>query len=251
MTGNNNNNKRRFVTCTEVDRISNLPENLIELILEKLPVQDAMRTHVLSKKWLYKWTTLSSLVLDEHFSKKLAKNGAFVHNGFIRITNQIFNFLKGPRIKLHLHIPYVALDSFQEVNQWILSLSRDGVKELVLINKNQRYRLPCYFFSCLDLRMLELENCLIKPPLDFQGFLYLEDLVLRNIEFGANSNGTIINLPQLKKLKMDECTNVYNFKIKSTKLFQLVLRTCPAATLLQLLHSKCLSVVVILFKKPS
>ncbi|XP_071718661.1 F-box/FBD/LRR-repeat protein At1g13570-like [Rutidosis leptorrhynchoides] len=212
-----NNTERRFVTSTELDRFSCLPEYLIYSILEKLPVQDAVRTHALSKKWAYKWTTLSSL---------------------------------GPLLKLHLHIPKMDLDSFQEVDQWILSLSRDGVRKLVLINKNRRYQLPCYFFRCQELRMLELENCIIKPPLNFQGFLYLENLLLRNIEFGANLHGTIINLPQLKMLKLVACTNVDNFKIKSTKLFRLVVLICPDAILLQLLHSECLSAVGIAFGKP-
>ncbi|XP_071718657.1 F-box/FBD/LRR-repeat protein At1g13570-like [Rutidosis leptorrhynchoides] len=206
-----NNAKRRFVTCTEMDRIINLAENLIDSILEKLPVVDAVRTHVLSKKWRYRWTSIRSLVLDKHFSEKFAKNGSFGHNGFIRITNYIFNYLKGPRLKLHLHIPNMFLDK---------------------------------------LRILELDNCIIKPPLEFQGFLYLEKLRLRNIEFGANLHGTIINLPQLKMLQLFECTNVYNFKIKSTKLFQLLIRSCPDATLLHLLHSKCLSEFGIFIKKP-
>ncbi|XP_071718592.1 uncharacterized protein [Rutidosis leptorrhynchoides] len=98
--------------------------------------------------------------------------------------------------------------------------------------------------------MLELENCIIKPPIDFQGFLYLEKLLLRNIEFGANLHGTIINLPQFKMLKLVACTNVDNFKIKSTKLFRLLVLNCPDATLLPLLHTKCLSVVAIVFKNP-
>ncbi|XP_071718591.1 F-box/FBD/LRR-repeat protein At1g13570-like [Rutidosis leptorrhynchoides] len=251
MTGNNFNTKRRFVTCTELDRISYLPENLIDSILEKLPVQDDVRTHVLSKSWRYKWTTLSSLVLDKHFSEKFAKNEAFGHNGFITISNQIFNFLKGPLLKLHLHIPNMALDSFQEVDQWILSLSKAGViRELVLTVLNQRYQLPCYFCCCLELRMLELENCIIKPPLDFQGFLYLKNLCLRNIEFGTNLHGAIMNLPQLKMLKLVACTNVYNFKIKSTKLFWLVVLNCPDATLHQLVHSKCLGALCIAIGKP-
>ncbi|XP_071718652.1 F-box/FBD/LRR-repeat protein At1g13570-like [Rutidosis leptorrhynchoides] len=101
-----------------------------------------------------------------------------------------------------------------------------------------------------ELRKLELENCIIKPPLDFQGFLYLKDLVLRNIQFGANLHGTILNLPQLKVLKLSACTNVYNFKIKSTSLYKLTVLYCPDATLLQLLHSKCLSAVGIGFILP-
>ncbi|XP_071718653.1 F-box/FBD/LRR-repeat protein At1g13570-like [Rutidosis leptorrhynchoides] len=249
MTGNNIEDTR--YNNIEVDKISCLPENLIDLIFEKLPVQDVVRTHVLSKSWRYKWTKMSSVVLDKHFSEKFAKNEAFGHYGFFTISNQIFNFIKGPILKLHLHIPNMALDSFQEVDQWILSLSKAGViRELVLTVLNQRYQLPCYFCCCLELRMLELENCIIKPPLDFQGFLYLENLCLRNIEFGTNLHGAIMNLPQLKMLKLVACTNVYNFKIKSTKLFWLVVLNCPDATLHQLVHSKCLGALCIAIGKP-
>ncbi|MFS7906837.1 putative F-box domain, leucine-rich repeat domain superfamily, F-box-like domain superfamily [Helianthus anomalus] len=49
-------NKRRFATRAEDDRISNLPQELIELILEKLTVQDAAKTSILSKTWRHRWT---------------------------------------------------------------------------------------------------------------------------------------------------------------------------------------------------
>ncbi|KAK9075095.1 hypothetical protein SSX86_003414 [Deinandra increscens subsp. villosa] len=57
--------KKKYVTCCteeddDVDVISNLPEHLVYSILERLPIEDAVRTSVLSKKWRYIWTTISS-----------------------------------------------------------------------------------------------------------------------------------------------------------------------------------------------
>ncbi|XVF43353.1 hypothetical protein PTKIN_Ptkin02bG0033600 [Pterospermum kingtungense] len=46
------------------DIISNLPDNITERILARLPIQDAVRTSVLSRNWRYKWTTLPDLVFD-------------------------------------------------------------------------------------------------------------------------------------------------------------------------------------------
>lgn len=43
-------NKRRVVTCTKEDIISNLPEHLIDSILERVPLEEAVRTSILSKK---------------------------------------------------------------------------------------------------------------------------------------------------------------------------------------------------------
>ncbi|KAF8407762.1 hypothetical protein HHK36_006898 [Tetracentron sinense] len=47
------------------DIISNLPEQVIETILVHLPIGDAVRTSLLSKKWRYKWTFIPDLVFDE------------------------------------------------------------------------------------------------------------------------------------------------------------------------------------------
>ncbi|KAJ4826416.1 hypothetical protein Tsubulata_029523 [Turnera subulata] len=44
------------------DRISDLPDNVLDKILCCLPVQEAGRTTVLSKTWRKKWETMSSLL---------------------------------------------------------------------------------------------------------------------------------------------------------------------------------------------
>ncbi|CAH1441126.1 unnamed protein product [Lactuca virosa] len=243
-------NKRRVLSCGEEDRISNLPGHLIDTILERFRTEFAARLSVLSKKWRHRWTTIRTLVFDKYFSSKFATNGYLGCNGFIRIINTVLILHKGPILKFHLHIPNISLDSFQEVDQFIALLSRNGVRELKLTNSNECYRLPSHLFSCLELTKLELQNCFFKQPLEFEGFLNLEELLLEDIDFGANLCGTKINLPRLKKLILHTCTNVYNFNIKATKLQDLTVVACPDAMLLQLLDSSCLFVAWITFKRP-
>ncbi|CAH1441141.1 unnamed protein product [Lactuca virosa] len=238
-----------IVTCAKEDRISNLPEHLIESILERVPLEEAVRTSILSKNWRYRWTTMRALVFHEYFSIKFAKNGAFGRNGFIRIINQILFLHKGPILKFHLHIPDISLDSYKEVDQWMLFLSRNGVTELVLTNSNRRYELSSHVFCCLELRRLKLQNCFYKP-LEFEGFLNLVELILRHIDFGARLCGTKINLPQLKHLSLFKCTNVYNFNIQATKLQILTVSACPDAMLLRLLDSPWLLKAMIALQKP-
>nr|XP_043611767.1 F-box/FBD/LRR-repeat protein At2g04230-like [Erigeron canadensis] len=217
-----NTTKRGFRNPAEEDRISNLPENLIDSILEKLPVQDAIRTNILSKYWRYKWTTMTKLVLDKQFSEKFTKNGAFDPNGFITITNQILNLHKGAILTLNLHVPDMLLGSFQEVDQWILHLSRNGVRELVLTNSNRRYHLPSYMYLCTELRNLQLEKCILKPPPEFQGFIFMEDLFLTEVDFGDKLYKTMITLPQVKNLTVHKCINIHSFNIKSPILQNLI-----------------------------
>ncbi|CAH1441160.1 unnamed protein product [Lactuca virosa] len=219
------------------DRINNLPEDLVDSILERVPFEDAVRTSIISKTWRYRWTEIRALVFDKTFSNKFAKNEAFGHNEFIKIINQVLTLHKGHILKFHLHIPNMSVDSFQEVDQWMLLLSRNGVRELILTSSNQRYELPSYVFYCLELTKLELENCFFKPPLEFEGFLNLEKLLLKDIDFGANLCGTKMNLPQLKTLSLYSCTNVYNFNIKATKLRNLTVIACPDAMLATLLSN--------------
>ncbi|KAM3203578.1 hypothetical protein P3L10_031204 [Capsicum annuum] len=45
------------------DVLSNLPDSLINDILTRLPLRDAVRTSILSKKWRYKWNGIQHLVL--------------------------------------------------------------------------------------------------------------------------------------------------------------------------------------------
>ncbi|KAJ0809806.1 putative F-box domain, FBD domain, leucine-rich repeat domain superfamily [Helianthus annuus] len=243
-------NKRRQVSLIEEDRISNLPEHLIDSILERLPIQDVIRTSILSKKWRYKWRSMRAVVFDEQISKKLAKNGAFGRHGFIRVINQVLLLHMGSISKFYLCIPDMFLDSFQDVNRWMLYLSTKGVKDFTITNSNQRYQLPRCVFSCLELRKLELNKCIFKPPLQFEGFLYLESLVFNNVDFMIDLGGTAINLPQLKKLIMRSCTKVYNLKIHATNLQVLLIMNCPDVMLLELLRSQRLGMVCLTLTKP-
>ncbi|CAI9262096.1 unnamed protein product [Lactuca saligna] len=141
----------------------------------------------------------------------------------------------------------MILDSFEEIDEWMMLLSRNNVTKLVLTNANRRYELPSHVFSCLGLTELILENCYFNPPLQFEGFRNLEELFLEHIDFGENLSGNQINLPQLKNLNFLECTNVHNFNIKATKMKSLILVTCPDANLLQLLENPSIVVFGVSF----
>ncbi|XP_071738906.1 F-box/FBD/LRR-repeat protein At1g13570-like [Rutidosis leptorrhynchoides] len=268
LGGGNHNKKTCVASSSEVenDILSNhLPDYLIDSILERLPIKDAVRTSILSRNWRYKWTTMSSMILDEHFSRSLPKNDTsnIYRDVFITITNQIFKFLKGPILKVHLHIPNVSLDdSFFKVQleQWILSLSSThhrGVTELVIYNSRKRdVQLPSCLFHCSELRKLQLSRLMFKPPpppkLECQQgyFLNLQYLSFKNISF--ESCETVMKLPQLTKMLMIICTHVYNFKIMAPKLkfVKVVLCRDAAKFLRVLLNSRSLTTVHFLMLTP-
>ncbi|KAI7728728.1 hypothetical protein M8C21_005302 [Ambrosia artemisiifolia] len=56
------------------DRITKLPQAIIETILCLLPIEEAARTSILSSEWRYKWTTIPKLVFRlSTVTKKTAK----------------------------------------------------------------------------------------------------------------------------------------------------------------------------------
>lgn len=61
--------KRAAVEGEKEDIVIALPRNVVDLILELLPVHDAARTSNLSSKWRDIWVSLPFLVLNNYFCK--------------------------------------------------------------------------------------------------------------------------------------------------------------------------------------
>ncbi|KAG8366513.1 hypothetical protein BUALT_Bualt17G0087800 [Buddleja alternifolia] len=162
---------------SELDLISELPQSIIEAILSKLPIRDAVRTSVLSTRWRYKWSSLTHLVFDD---RSETNDKTIVQN---RIVNFITRFLflhDGPIHKFSLSSSY--LQSSPDIDQWLLFISRKNVKELVLeLGEGEWFRAPSCVFSCKNLIRLELVRCELDPPVNFKGFLYLKYLSLQQV----------------------------------------------------------------------
>lgn len=207
--------KTRRLDCG-FDRISNLPRNVIDLILDRLPIRDAARTSILSKTWRDVWVIHPSLRFDQQFfaqqrSKKNTqtmlveiKRKHSKKTGIKRIISNILLVHNGPILVFLLHIPsYLHL--LPEMDFWIRNISNNGVRKLELLNNFVRtYKIPSYFFSCLELTCLSLTNCRLDPPRGFEGFNNLLNVKLEKVNISADmSFGT-----QLKELHLSCCTGI-------------------------------------------
>ncbi|CAK8579436.1 unnamed protein product [Lathyrus sativus] len=76
------------------DIISNLPESLITRILSFLPTKDAVRTSVLSKRWIEKWTLITKVELNDSvlYSSKKKKSSSSEKQCFINFVNRVLLF---------------------------------------------------------------------------------------------------------------------------------------------------------------
>lgn len=162
-----------------LDLISDLPQSIIETILTKLPLRDAVRTSILSSRWRYKWATLTQLVFDDK-CVSLSQDRALVENKLVNFVTRFLFLHDGPIHKFTLSTSY--LQSSPDIDQWLLFLSRKDIKELVLdLGEGEWFRAPSCIFSCRKLSRLELVRCELDPPPDFRGFLCLKYLNLQQV----------------------------------------------------------------------
>lgn len=164
-----------------LDFISDLPGSIIESILSRMPIRDAVRTSILSRKWRYKWTTLRELVFDEKcVSVSLSDNEDLVEDKITDFITRALLLHHGPIHKFQISTAY--LRSCPDIDQWILFLSRNDLKELILeLGDGEWFVLPSCLFFCKRLCRLELCRCKLRPPLGFKGFSCLKSLNLSQV----------------------------------------------------------------------
>lgn len=169
---------------TEPDLISDLPQSIIESILTRLPIRDAVRTSILSSKWRYKWASITQLVFDEKCAAVYNDQEVDEKSLVEFITRALF-LHEGPIHKFQLSASY--LQSCPDIDQWLLFLSRADIKELILeLGEGDWYRVPACLFRCKRLTRLELFRCELDPPPGFKGFQCLKNLTLHQVSVYAD-----------------------------------------------------------------
>ncbi|XP_006340106.2 F-box/FBD/LRR-repeat protein At1g13570-like [Solanum tuberosum] len=212
--------KRVVVEGEKEDIIIALPRNVVDRILELLPVHDAARTSILSSKWRDIWVSLPYLVLNNYFCKKLTAKSTIV----FKITiDEILLQHVGDIVKFVLDVSRINLSSYASINRWMRYVTRNGVKELTInMSDNRTYILPSSVFNCPAFTRLELFNCVFKPSNSFLGFQNLTYLHLERITFVPTNQFCVIDVPLLVDLVLMFCCGTQYLKMVSPQLGSLV-----------------------------
>ncbi|KAM5549759.1 hypothetical protein ABKV19_000927 [Rosa sericea] len=199
----------------ELDRISSLPDDVTEKILARLPLKEAVRTSILSRKWRYKSDMLQDLVFDKNCVSTLS-HPTF---SFVNIVDHVLLLHKGPICKFKLSFRGKLATS--DIDRWIFHLSRNPViKEMILDNfEGDIYNIPSCLFSFQDIVHLELYRCLLNPPFIFKGFGSLKSLDIWSVTLAQDMFENLIGCsPLLEILKLQGCDGFTNLKIDAPKL---------------------------------
>ncbi|KAK6266683.1 hypothetical protein QUC31_017520, partial [Theobroma cacao] len=216
---------------TSLDRLSYLSAEILDFILEKLPMKDAIKTSILSKEWRYNWCSVSQLTIDWDGRKGI----------WYLISSTINQYLlnhDGNIDKLSFRSRYIYSD--RTYFYWIDVPSRKGVRELVFEMQYSlcTLTLPCSLFACQQLNHLQLFNCEIKLPEMFQGFKFLASLNLHPVRISQNDlERVILDCAALERLTLlrkvlgilpASTSRMLRLEIDVNKLQTFILE-CPAA----------------------
>ncbi|CAK9143000.1 unnamed protein product [Ilex paraguariensis] len=164
------------------DRISDLPWDILDNILGHLPIKDAVRTSILSRKWRYKWVDLSKVVVDNRCGVPYFEdtdNDWLNWDHLAKVVYKVLLAHRGQIDKFVLSTQCVVHSS--DLDCWIAFLCRNGVKELILdSNRGIEYKLPSCLFSCQQLSCLRLTKCSFVTPLELNGFSNLVSLQMES-----------------------------------------------------------------------
>uniref|UniRef100_A0A7C8Z0Y8 F-box domain-containing protein n=1 Tax=Opuntia streptacantha TaxID=393608 RepID=A0A7C8Z0Y8_OPUST len=193
-----------------MDRISDLPDNVVEMIIERLPLRDAARTSTLSKKWQYKWAMLSTLCLDYIFFdtmyRQRRKPPVLIYPSLVKtILLQHTGHLQ----KFVIYIPNLDASGIGEINLTIRVALMNGVQELTVIKAEgcAPHALPSFLFVCAEqITKLEFTNCVLNPPLEFRGFPNLKTLHLNAITCSSleRLSNFISSCPRLQRITLSD-----------------------------------------------
>ncbi|XP_075665513.1 F-box/FBD/LRR-repeat protein At1g13570-like [Castanea sativa] len=198
------------------DRISNLPTEIIENILLRLPLRDTVKACALSKDWNGKWKTVPQIVFDESFCTQYPRSYNMRETLF-NCMDQIVHIHKKPITKFALSIP--RLESFCPVYLLLDRLHKDTLQDFTLwISKG--VVLILFLYTCLQLRHLRLSHChTTSPPTTFKGFKRLVTLELHEVNTEINIFESFISdYPLLEHLTLINCPNTENLDLDAPNL---------------------------------
>ncbi|XP_077248187.1 F-box/FBD/LRR-repeat protein At1g13570-like [Tasmannia lanceolata] len=205
------------VPVLNLDMISNLPENIIDTILVRLSLKDAVRTSILSSKWRFKWVTIPQLVFDKQCKPPQSTDKTLNTLKLVNIIDQVLLHHKG---SIHKFRCSYYLHNCSDIDRWIIFLWRNEIKEFILdISGDEHYKVPSCLFLCREMSHLELYFCVFKPPSTFKGFCNLTTLDLQRVIITNNTLEWLISsCPVLERLILQNIDNITHLRIHAPNL---------------------------------
>lgn len=204
-----------------IDKLSDLPDEVLCSILSLLPAEESVRASILSRRW--KTLPKSLHCLDLNFSGM--SNKKRMYSRIAGFTDQILNYHQGNVTKCQL--AHFVKDSISgKLDKWLeILLHQKHVQELILTGlvevpfpKGVIFELPfqlkdhCFYSSTL--RFMELNYYTLTNAAAFEGCANLKALKLNNVMFCDKILvGVISHCMHLEELSLIGCQGLNELEI--------------------------------------
>ncbi|KAF8365068.1 hypothetical protein HHK36_032929 [Tetracentron sinense] len=209
---------KRPRTCS-VDRISGLPDFVLHQILSLLPMQEAVKTGVLSKRWEHLWASVSDLDFINSYVKA---------DSYVNFVNRTLVLYEGSKIR-KFFVDFACTDGLaSHLDSWIRFAVRRKVEELDLflfdhVSLDDPYELPQHLYNNAYLTKLKLCFIHIRPRGLFSWRL-LRSLSLSCIQLSDNLIQDILSgSPSLEVLDLELIGGLQHLNITSPSLKKLII----------------------------
>eukprot|EP00262_Sarcandra_glabra_P011040 TRINITY_DN26739_c0_g1_i1.p1 TRINITY_DN26739_c0_g1~~TRINITY_DN26739_c0_g1_i1.p1 ORF type:complete len:462 (+),score=36.18 TRINITY_DN26739_c0_g1_i1:87-1472(+) len=208
------------------DFISNLPECIMSSIISLLPIKEAVRTCILSKKWRYIWTSISTLDLDQLLLPENFDNPREIWKWVDIVNNHILKFHTGFAFSCKISHFYLS-EFIHYVEPWLNKLYQIGcIRDLSVLCTGELgfYPVPSCLLRCESLRILELQRCKFHPVSPFSGFSNVRVLTLRGCYLTDDTvRGIFSSCVVLESLDLIRCHGFMCLDVRSQSLNRLKL----------------------------
>ncbi|XP_078149016.1 putative F-box/FBD/LRR-repeat protein At1g78760 isoform X2 [Carex rostrata] len=232
------------------DRISNLPNEILESIVCLMPLKDAIRTSTLSKRWIHLWqfnlVSSTSLQFGEDFScnqspkqfvatldRYLQLHGNRNLDKFGILFPPFENFFPNGGVSICPRERARINRGVKWMENWVSTVLAKGVKELdidlsqrVLNSYREIYmddRIPFVItnsvFNCNSLTHLSLSRCNFSEPLELTNLAGLDSLSLDHVNLTDEMLTNILEkCVSLESISLKRCEFLEEVKFVGDKL---------------------------------
>ncbi|KAJ4731770.1 F-box/RNI-like/FBD-like domains-containing protein, partial [Rhynchospora pubera] len=210
------------------DFINSLPDDILRIILSKLPIRDAAVTTAVSKRWAPLFPTLPSLdihpasfnpVNPEIDSDNDDESNVEDVNGWVEALFSVLYSRRAPVQKFEIGVEildYCGGDFYEVFDD----LCAAGVQQLAIRNYKYYddviYEIPWPVFSCNTIVKLEMVNCVLDVPSKFTGLRAVKSLELIDVTVADNHLRRLISrCKAIEKLVITDCKKIKNIVIRA------------------------------------